>query len=505
MSDRERLAQLEELYALRERDKASTPAPKRGIFDPIPLPARSKLSDSNTVVGKIGGGLKNAFIDANDTVEGLYHAPGAIANAVAHPVQTYDALKDAAGKGLDIAKGGLQTVREISPEGQRGSAPAMDKTAYDQFAKGVSDKYGSVAKALNTTYEAPLAPAITAAQVAVPALRAVGADKLIAETAAKAGGAVRASIPKPTIAPPTVPVLKTKAQGLYKRAEQAGVVIDKQSHANFADDLTNALKGEGIDKDLHPKATAALNRVVNTTGDVSLSDLEILRKIAGDAAGTVDKADKRLARIITDHIDDFAENLQPHNIVAGNAPEAVRYLRKARATWRDAARGDTIEKAIAKAKQESGFLGVGMDGAYRKEFKKLANSERGMARFTEPQRAAIRKVAYGDGPVQAVMHSLGKLVPTSELGIASRGGGVAAAATLMGVPVTAPIVAGATGTGLAGKIASTKITAKNAARASELARGGRTVVSPARAAAVKKIEQRNARRAAWQAKQAKKP
>jgi hypothetical protein len=172
--------------------RAAAPPPKpkpkptgiKSILDygMVDAPTRSPKTDKS-----FGGALKNAFIGANEMVEGLYNAPGAVVNAAAHPINTFNAAKDAAAKGIDIAKGGIQTVRELSPEDQRGSAPAMDKTAYNEVAKALGDKYGSVQKAWDTTYEDPLGPAITAAQVAVPALRAVGADKLLAETAAKVG------------------------------------------------------------------------------------------------------------------------------------------------------------------------------------------------------------------------------------------------------------------------------------------------------------------------------
>lgn len=461
-------------------------------------PTAGDAPKPKSVMGFIG----NAVMDGAGIVKsGMQQLgpEGLPAQAIMHPIKSAEAVGDFANNAAHVLTGGMQRLREVSPEAQRGSAPKMDTAAYDKFASGVYDKFGTWGNTGNTIYDKPATAALTIASILNPTLAASGVRGGIAGATARGakavGGAVKAKLPAPPsmfdTPPPSVPELKITAKGLYDKAEKAGVVINSQSFANFSDDVRSAMKAEGIDKDLHPKSSAALKRIVDTEGDVSLRDLEILRKIAGDAGGAVDKADKRLARIIVDHVDDYAENLKPHQIVAGNAKKAVGYLKLARENWKNASRGEAIENLIRKARENGGPMKGQLDSAYRTQFKKLANNDRGMARFTPEQQDAIRKVAHGDGPVQSLLHGIGRIIPSSHTGVLTTSG-IGAAAHILGAPITGPVGAAVGGVGMGSKIASTMITSKNAQRASELARAGNTP----RSAAYLAIQQRRAARAA---------
>ena len=71
---------------------------------------------------------------------------GGIAQAVMHPIDTASALGN-------VATGTLQKVRNLSPEGMRGSAPAFDTSAFDAVKQHFVERYGSaegIKKALAT-------------------------------------------------------------------------------------------------------------------------------------------------------------------------------------------------------------------------------------------------------------------------------------------------------------------------------------------------------------------
>jgi hypothetical protein len=71
---------------------------------------------------------------------------GGIAQAVMHPIDTASALGN-------VATGTLQKVRNLSPEGMRGSAPAFDTSASDAVKQHFVERYGSaegIKKALAT-------------------------------------------------------------------------------------------------------------------------------------------------------------------------------------------------------------------------------------------------------------------------------------------------------------------------------------------------------------------
>lgn len=121
---------------------------------------------------------------AGRTFKGVWDSVG---EAGAHPLQTWHHLTtDLPDQAIDIAKGGLQRLREMSPDDQ-GTAPKMDTKAYDKFAGENYDKYGTPLNAARTIGENPTNAILAAAQVGIPALRAVGAFDAAGGAAAAAG------------------------------------------------------------------------------------------------------------------------------------------------------------------------------------------------------------------------------------------------------------------------------------------------------------------------------
>lgn len=442
---------------------------------------------------------KNLPMDTVLTLKGAmqqFGPDGLPAQAIMHPIKTAQGIGEMAGQAADILKGGIQHTRDLSPAEFQGSAPRMDTAAYDKFTGDLKEKYGTKQGIYKEVGDHPAGTLLTIASVLDPALRAAKVDGGVVGATARTADAVASRIPtvipkaRPVTPVPSVAELKNSATQLYTKAKKAGVVIDKGSFKSFANDLVGKFADEPMDETLTPKTVAAMKRIQNTKGDVSLNQLELLRRVAGTAAETVDKTDRRLARMLVDHIDDYAQNLQPNNIIAGDAPKAVALLNEARSTWQKAARGEQIDKLIEKAKAAGGALKTNLDSSLRAQFKKLANNDRGMSRFTPEQQDAIRKVAFGDGPVHSVMHAAGRVIPSNPVGAAATGG-LGAAAHVMGAPVTGPVGVAIGAAGVAGKVGSTVKTVKNAQKASEIARG-----STAYTDAYKKIQARRAARTA---------
>jgi hypothetical protein len=439
--------------------------------------AATAAKPQRSLMGAVGEGVGNVPGQVKDL---LYGAGGAMANAAMHPDQALynagEAITQAPSKAMALGQALGQQMRNLSPAELQGSAPKMDTKPAEAAEQGVFERYGFMPgpqrekpafdkqKLYRTLATDPVGAAVEVGSVAYPAARA-------GNLTGKLGDALM-SAPKAAAAP-SVAELKAQARTAYKTAEDAGVVIKSQNYASFSDGLTDRLKAEGIDKDLHPKASAVLGRIKAVKGDVGLKDLETLRRLATDASTTIDKSDRRFARVILDEIDDYAEKLEPHNVAAGNAPEAVGALKEARSAWRRSAKGEKIESLIDKAKTSAGAFNVNLDEALRREFRKLANNERGIARFSPFEQAAIKKVAKGE-PWQNVMYSLGKLAPTSKwnavMDIALIGGSHMAGA--------GPVAGAAVALGLPAKAGSAVISSKNAKLASELARRGGPAPAP---------------------------
>lgn len=265
-------------------------------------------------------------------------------------------------------------------------------------------------------------------------------------------------------AAPTKAELKAASRAAYKKAEDAGVVITPESFKKAQGTIASMLEKEGIDPTLHPATTAALKRITETQGPITLEKLETLRRIAKSAESTINASDRRLATKIVDTIDGYADTLSDADVSAGN-PAAASAFREARSFYSRARKADELDELIRRAELSApNFSASGMENAVRTEFRNLAKNERRMRLFTAEERAAITRVAKG-GAIENGLRMLGKFAPTGSLSTAiSAGGGFMAGGPLGAVALPAM--------GAAARFAATRMTKRNAARANELVRRG---------------------------------
>ena len=79
----------------------------------------------------------------------------------------------------------------------------------------------------------------------------------------------------------------------------------------FADDTLSTLVDQGADTILSPKVSRVadlLEKAKDQGRSPSIAKMSILRRQFGNAAGSSDAAERRLAGIAIDRIDDFVEN-----------------------------------------------------------------------------------------------------------------------------------------------------------------------------------------------------
>ena len=270
---------------------------------------------------------------------------------------------------------------------------------------------------------------------------------------------------KQEVKPPTVEELFSSGKKEYRKGDEAGVRIKPESSRPFGENLATRLADEGIDPVLHPKSTQALKRIVeDTEGGMSFKQVETLRRIAKDAASTLERSDRRFGAIIIDEIDNYIAQLDGSQ-ATGNVNLAQRSITAARDFWGRARKGELLEGLVDRAGIRSGqFSGSGFENALRTEFRQLALNEKRMRGFTKAERALIERVAAG-GPVSNALRFVGKFAPRGIISTAlSIGGG-----QVIGGPLGAillPVV------GEVGRAAATRATMGAATRAAELARAG---------------------------------
>ena len=320
--------------------------------------------------------------------------------------------------------------------GQVGALGQLAQTAASPVARGVAQ----------TLSQQPARQ--VAAALPVGATSQYVAEETGSPTLGMATG-IAAGIPfamgaKGTLQAPTVQELKGQAGQQYKFAEDVGALFKQKPYNQFASNLEKTLTKEGLDKTLQPRVFAALERIKDTKGgNVSLENMEILRRISQAAGSSADASERRLASILVDNLDDFVETAQPGQLAKGSS-EAVRALTDARDLWKRAKKTEIIDDLVSSAdlRAEANFSQSGMENALRRKLVNLADNSKALRAFTKEEQNAIKVAAKG-GPTQNLLRFVGKLAPT---GIVSGGGSVG-----LGYLAGGPI--GAIGLPLAGGIA----------------------------------------------------
>jgi hypothetical protein len=286
-------------------------------------------------------------------------------------------------------------------------------------------------------------------------------------------GAAAKSLPKT----PTTKELFTAGRQSYNTAQASPLIVSGQAVQRTVQAIKSDLAGMAFHPGLQPKTAAVLGELEKVASqNHTLAGVETLRKLAGHAAGAVEKSDRMMGRVIKDHIDDLVNNLTPGDLVGAPDPAAISALKDARLNWARASKGEIIDGLIEKAKLNApNFSASGYENSLRIQFRKLANNDRAMRRFSADEQQAIKRVAKG-GIVENSLRQLGKFAPT---GIVSTGIGAGIGASIGG-PVGAVAVPAA---GAAARQGAKALTSRNAKRASELVRrGGPAPVNPAKGA-----------------------
>ena len=242
---------------------------------------------------------------------------------------------------------------------------------------------------------------------------------------------------------PTVQELKGQAGQQYKFAEEAGAVFKRNAYNKFSTGLESTLRKEGLDKTLHPRVFAALERIKDTKGNVSLENMEILRRISQAAGSSMDASERRLASMLVDDLDNFVETAGPTTLTKGSS-EAVSALTDARDLWKRAKKTEIIDdlKASAELRAEANYNQSGMENALRRKLVNLADNPKKLRIFSKEEQELIKSTAKG-GPIQNALRLAGKLSPTGAIPAAIGGG----AGFALGGPygaVLLPMLGGAT-------------------------------------------------------------
>ncbi len=269
-------------------------------------------------------------------------------------------------------------------------------------------------------------------------------------------------------ASPTTETLKDASRAIYKQIDDLGAKVDQAGMANLSKTLESEMRQHGFSPRIHPKIDAALQEFKSAGNSAqALTEVEILRRVAGSAARSTDPDEARLGTLLVQQVDDFMGNLSQQNLVGGDPAKVGALYKDARQLWSRASKAEIIEHSMNRAQ----LMASGAENGLRNEFRSLLKNKKYLKTFTEEERAAMKQVVDG-GTIRNTLKALGKFGISEDGAIRMLIPGLGTAA---GAAVGGPI--GAAAVPMAGQVArmaSRKMTEKSAEKALNIVRSGKT-------------------------------
>lgn len=465
-------------------------APQQPKPDGFTDDARAVLGELAAASGKSVPDFIN-FIGAdgfNAILKRQAQGPSFIDKAVG-VVETVGAIGSAAAAEPIAGMAGIaQTLNPFvdSGAGVRAVEGTREALSYQPRTREGKDSLGAVASALepvaevfsdaedylgDKVFEKTESPALAAAATTIPTVIAelvgVAAGKGVLKIAkGRKGAATSKAVAE---AAPTIDQLQDASRAVYKEIDSMGVSIKASAYKKLVKKLHHEAKSSGLDPDITPKATKALQRFSDLSGsEVTLTELDTLRKVAKNAAGSLERADASLGMGIANTVDEF---LDAAGVTALKRPKGstkgvgVRY-KAARDLWGRARKSELLEESFEKARnQASGF-----ENGVRVQFRAILNNKKKRRFFKAEELEAMTTVVRG-----TKAENFAKLV--GRLGFSEGGAtniiggalGASAGGVMFGTPgaVAVPLI------GQVSRKLAQRLTVKNAEFANQVVRAGK--------------------------------
>lgn len=202
---------------------------------------------------------------------------------------------------------------------------------------------------------------------------------------------------------PNIETLKSAARNVYKELDESGAKIKAPAYKNLVDKIERITKKEGLDVRITPKAAGAIEILKESVGkSPTLTEIDVLRKVAGKVAKNIDPTEASLGVQIISEIDSFLDKIPPAALAEGplKAPKIAPKYRAARQLWGRARRSETIQEAIDKGSRAAS----GLENGIRNEFNKIINSKKSKF-FPADEIKSMQAVVDGDFTKNMLKHA----------------------------------------------------------------------------------------------------
>lgn len=214
-------------------------------------------------------------------------------------------------------------------------------------------------------------------------------------------------------AAPSREALRGRAGAAAETARAQGIVYNGHSYDTFFRRISNDLADEGLDETLTPATARTLVRLESLLGkQPTFDDLERMRRVAAMAAQSQAPADRRLASMLVDRIDEFVATPQNVASATGDAALASASLSEMRRNWSRMKRAEMLDEALERAERRAASTGSGgnVENAIRQNVRAILDNPKKRRGFSKEEIAALEDVVRG-GSVRHALRLLGKIAP----------------------------------------------------------------------------------------------
>lgn len=296
---------------------------------------------------------------------------------------------------------------------------------------------------------------------------------------------------------PNVDELKKTSQEAYDRAHAVGLDFTPGQVRKLHTDVETAIKNAGYDPKEHSDVRTALSRLYSHSlpdvngqyKPVTLSELDQIRQLAGDATQNLDKKTRKVGHVFRNTLDEFWDDLlNTKQYRSGLPEEAIPAIKEARKYWHTMSKAEKLENMAKHAENMALNSGQDPQRYFRSKIvSELNRQEKRPQGWTKEEVAAMKNAinpAYG---TEKYFRQFGQAMPE----LATIGAGLAGEAGLLGEygKEVSPFLIGAGAAGFGARKASKYLSRNAIEHLHNLVRsGGHSAMIPRQAAVPKTRE-----------------
>lgn len=371
--------------------------------------------------------------------------------------------------------GSAQQIREATTFQPRTEAGKEQVNALGEFLQPVGEAFQKAESAIgDKVFKETGSPALSALSEAIPTLAAdlftFGATKGISKIA-KSRSLKKQITKELDQAVPTTDQLFDASRAVYTEIDEAGVTVKPEAMKSLAENVNKVSDEFGGGEGLIPtseRVVKIFNRIADEGGEITLGQLDKLRRQAQIPAKSLDPTEKAFGNAMIDEIDSFLEDAGTGalNGPPGSVKDISTRYKVARNLWGRARKSQTLQNALVDARNASS----GFENGIRIEFGKILRNKKRLKFFSPEEIAEMRKVKEGS-PGANIARLIGKSGFTDGKSTNFLGGSIGASVGFQaGGPVGAVIVPTI---GFVSKKFAERLTKGNANFANQVIRAGK--------------------------------